>query len=96
MRNLNRLMAEDEAVEWRLTSALEVPPVIPDLAQMEARITQSETSIRNALLSEALAETALDQAQARLYPVVSLAASYGDQFNQVSAGVLSGETRVKN
>lgn len=96
LRNLNRLMAEDEEVNWRLTSALEVPPALPDLAQMEASITQSETSIRNALLSEALAETALDQAQARLYPVVSLSASYGDQFNQVSAGVLSGETRVKN
>jgi outer membrane protein TolC len=96
VRNLNRLMGVEEDQDWRLTSVLEVPGAIPDLAQLESQIIQSETSIRNALLTEALAETSLDQAQARLYPVLSLAASYGDQYNQIAAGALTGESRVKN
>ena len=96
VRNLNLLMGAVEQVDWAFASELEVPGALPDLAQLEGQIAQSETSIRNALLGEALAETQLDQAHARLYPVLSLTASYGDQSNQISAGDLTGESRVKN
>ena len=96
LRNLNRLMGDSEEEAWTLTSALTAPAELPDLAQMEGRLAASETSIRNALLGEALAETALDQAQARLYPVVGLAVNWGDQFSQLNAGDLSAESRVKN
>ena len=96
VRNLNLLMGAEEQVDWAFASALEVPGALPDLAQLESQIAQSETSIRNALLGESLAETQLEQAQARLYPVLSLTASYGDQSNQIAAGDLTGESRVKN
>lgn len=96
LRNLNRLMGDTEEEAWTLTSALTAPAELPDLAQMESQLAASETSIRNALLGEALAETALDQAQARLYPVVGLAVNWGDQFSQLNAGELSAESRVKN
>ena len=96
VRNLNLLMGAEEQVDWAFASALEVPGALPDLAQLEGQIAQSETSIRNALLGESLAETQLEQAQARLYPVLSLTASYGDQSNQIAAGDLTGESRVKN
>lgn len=96
VRNLNVLMGEEEEVDWGFKSALEVPAALPDLAQLEGQIAQSETSIRNALLGEALAETQLDQAQARLYPVLSLSANYGDQSNALTIGDLTAESRVKN
>ncbi len=96
VRNLNMLMGEEEQVDWVFKSALEEPGALPDLAQLEGQITQSETSIRNALLGEALAETQLDQAQARLYPVLSLTANYGDQSNALTIGDLTAESRVKN
>lgn len=96
VRNLNLLMGEEEQVDWTFDSELGIPGALPDLAQLESQIAQSETSIRNALLGEALAETQLDQAHARLYPVLSLTASYADQSNQISAGALNGQSRVKN
>lgn len=96
MRNLNRLMGDAEEVAWTLKGELVSPPALGDLAQIEREIAVSETTIRNALLGEALASTSLDQAESRLYPVVGLNVNWGDQFNQLTAGDLSAESRVKN
>lgn len=96
LRNLNRLMGDPEEVEWTLNGALAAPPEMVDLAQIESQIATSETAIRNALLGEALASTSLDQAESRLYPVLGLNVNWGDQFNQLNAGDLSAESRVKN
>jgi outer membrane protein TolC len=63
---------------------------------MEEAMRSSETAIRNALLGEALAQTSMDQAASRLYPVLAFTANFGDQFNAISAGAFSGDARVKN
>lgn len=96
MRNLNRLIGEAEDVQWGLTSSLSIPAELPNPSELESLVLSSETSIRNALLGEELARTSQEQATARLYPVLGLNAAFGDQFSQVAAGDLSGETRVKN
>lgn len=96
MRNLNRLMGEPEDQRWDLTSEMASPKASSDWKSMELQVAQNAQIIQNALLGEALAAATWDQANARLYPVLGLSASYNDQNSQFAAGELSGNGHSAN
>ena len=51
MRNLNRLMGEDEDKVWILTSALSSPPALGDLQSLESLVASDNSLIKNANLT---------------------------------------------
>jgi len=77
-RNLNLLMVHPEDARWTLTSAMAEPSAEGNLEELQALLTENNRSVRNAVLSAELAEVGVRQAQARLYPVVGLTASWGN------------------
>lgn len=100
MLNFNRLLGVDEATAWNLTTPLaSLQPFeerFPDLEKLVLRVSTDATRVRNARLAEALAETGIDQAQARLYPVLGLNVNLGDLRSEFAAGELSGAGRTRN
>lgn len=100
MRNFNRLLGADETSEWRLTTPLApLQPFeerFPDREELVLRVSTDATRVRNARLAEALAQTGVDQAQARLYPVLGLNVNLGDLRSEFAAGEFSGAGRTRN
>lgn len=100
LRNLNRLMGVDETSDWRFTTPLvALQPFesrFPDPETTIREAVTNATTVRNALLTTQLAETSLDQAEARLYPVLGLNVNLGDVRSQFAAGDISGDGRTKN
>jgi outer membrane protein TolC len=93
---LNRLMGESAAMDWEWLSSLEVPDAMNDFEALRARALSSATVIQNALISLSIAETGVQQAQARQSPTLSLNASQNEQTSRFEAGDLSGEGASKN
>ena len=93
---LNRLMGESAAMDWEWLSSLEVPDAMNDFEALRARALSSATVIQNALISLSIAETGVQQAQARQSPTLSLNASQNEQTSRFEAGDLSGEGATKN
>jgi outer membrane protein len=97
-RNVNRLMGEEEGFSWLPQDSLEVPdwqPLTQEPAWRSEMLTNG-TAIRNAALGKMLAETAEDQAVARLYPVIGLSATFGDQRSHFESDFLEGDGRTLN
>jgi outer membrane protein TolC len=93
---LNRLMGESAAMDWEWLSSLEVPDAMNDFEALRARALSSATVIQNALISLSIAETGVQQAQARQSPTLSLNANQNEQTSRFAAGDLSGEGASKN
>ena len=93
---LNRLMGESAAMDWEWLSSLEVPDAMNDFEALRARALSSATVIQNALISLSIAETGVQQAQARQSPTLFLNASQNEQTSRFEAGDLSGEGASKN
>jgi outer membrane protein TolC len=93
---LNRLMGESAAMDWEWGSSLEVPDAMNDFEALRARALSSATVIQNALISLSIAETGVQQAQARQSPTLSLNANQNEQTSRFAAGDLSGEGASKN
>jgi len=93
-RALNQLMGQPLNTPWVL-SELESPSM-RDFNGLEALVLSDGTTMENARIAESLAQTGLQQAQARLSPTIALTASQGDQRSQFAAGELSGAGRTKN
>ena len=93
---LNRLMGESAAMDWEWESSLEVPDAMNDFEALRARALSSATVIQNALISLSIAETGVQQAQARQSPTLSLNANQNEQTSRFAAGDLSGEGASKN
>lgn len=100
VRNLNRLMGVDETSDWKFTTPLvALQPFASRFPDPEAEVREAvmnATTVRNALLTMQLAETSIDQAEARLYPVLGLNVNLGDVRSQFAAGDISGDGRTKN
>ena len=97
-RNVNRLMGEKEGLLWLPGDSLVLPewnPVIQEPAWRSEMMTNG-TAIRNAALGTMLAQTAEDQAVARLYPVLGLSAAFGDQRSHFESALLEGDGRTLN
>lgn len=93
---LNRLMGESAEMDWEWGSSLEVPDAMNDFEALRARALSSATVIQNALISLSIAETGVQQAQARQSPTLSLNANQNEQTSRFAAGELSGEGASKN
>lgn len=96
MRNLNRLLGESEDYFWQLTSPLESPRILADRDVLDREVRSNTTGVTNALLAEEITRIGVDQARSRLYPVLGLSSSFGDQRSEFSAGELSGSGRTVN
>jgi outer membrane protein TolC len=88
LRNLNRLMGEQEDAVWALTSALDVPAAAPALPALRTEVLANARAVRNAVLAQSIAEVGIDQAEARLYPVVGLSTALSNQQSQFNVGDL--------
>jgi outer membrane protein TolC len=88
LRNLNRLMGEQEDAVWALTSALDVPAAAPALPALRTEVLANTRAVRNAVLAQSIAEVGIDQAEARLYPVVGLSTALSNQQSQFNVGDL--------
>jgi outer membrane protein len=97
-RNVNRLMGEREEFSWMPLDSLVTPEWSPSTQEQAWRseMLNNGTAIRNAALGKMLAETAEDQAVARLYPVVGLSANFGDQRSHFESEFLEGDGRTLN
>ena len=93
---LNRLMGESVELEWELMSPLGVPEEMDDFEGIRDRALSNATVIQNALISLLIAETGVQQAQARMSPTLSLNANQNEQLSRFNAGDLSGEGTTKN
>ena len=85
VRNLNRLMGEQEDAVWALTSALDVPAAAPALPALRTEVLANARAVRNAVLAQSIAEVGIDQAEARLYPVGSPPPCQTSKANSTSA-----------
>jgi multidrug efflux pump subunit AcrB/outer membrane protein TolC len=81
IRNLNRLMGLDESVSLLLTTPLAAPPALDNLQALQAVVLSDNTTIQNARLTSSISKEGYKLAQSRLYPVISLGASYNDSQN---------------
>lgn len=88
VRNLNRLMGEPEDADWELTSALDVPAAAPALPALRTEVLANTRAVRNAVLAQSIAEVGIDQAEARLYPVIGLTTALSNQQSQFNVGDL--------
>ena len=86
MRNLNRLMGEEEDKVWILTSALSSPPALGDLQSLESLVASDNSLIKNANLTRDISLQSVKMAEARLYPVVGLGAGHRINKNVYSIG----------
>ncbi|MAO45937.1 MAG: hypothetical protein CL823_02190 [Crocinitomicaceae bacterium] len=86
MRNLNRLMGEDEDKVWILTSTLSSPPALGDLQSLESLVASDNSLIKNANLTRDISLQSVKMAEARLYPVVGLGAGHRINKNVYSIG----------
>ncbi len=77
-RNLNLVMVYPEDEAWTLTSSLPEPSAEGDLEALQALLMENNQNVRNAVLSREIAETGVRQAKARLYPVLGLATTWGN------------------
>ena len=84
-RNLNLLMGDSENVLWTLTDKLVSPPDLPSSSDISIAVLLDNTSLQNALLSESISQSGVKQAQAFLYPVLGLNASFSDAFSKFSS-----------
>ena len=84
-RNLNLLMGDSESVLWTLTDKLVSPPDLPSSSDISIAVLLDNTSLQNALLSESISQSGVKQAQAFLYPVLGLNASFSDAFSKFSS-----------
>jgi outer membrane protein len=97
LRNLNLLMGDSEDSMWILNDVLKSPPSLPSSIDVKAAVLQDNTSVQNAIISENIAHQGVKQAQAFLYPVVGLNASFSDAVSQGSFGEeFSGTARSVN
>ena len=96
IRNLNRLMGDEEDAEWMFTSKLSAPPVLQDYSNLLISVLQNNVNISNAILSNRIAHQGVKQSQAFLYPVLGLNAAFSDAVSQFSAGDLQGSGRSVN
>ena len=77
-RNLNLVMVYPEDEAWTLTSSLPDPSAAGNLEDLQALLVENNQNVRNAVLSREIAETGVRQAKARLYPVLGLATTWGN------------------
>jgi outer membrane protein TolC len=63
---------------------------------LDREVRSNTTGVTNALLAEEITRIGVDQARSRLYPVLGLSSSFGDQRSEFSAGELSGSGRTVN
>jgi outer membrane protein TolC len=84
-RNLNLLMGDAENVLWILTDELVSPPDLPSSTDIRVAVLSDNTSLQNALLSQRISQSGVKQAQAFLYPVLGLNASFSNAFSNFSS-----------
>ena len=84
-RNLNLLMGDAESFLWTLTDKLVSPPDLPSSTDISRSVLLDNTSLQNALLSESISQSGVKQAQAFLYPVLGLNASFSNAFSKFSS-----------
>jgi len=84
-RNLNLLMGDAESFLWTLTNKLVSPPDLPSSTDISISVLLDNTSLQNALLSESISQSGVKQAQAFLYPVLGLNASFSNAFSKFSS-----------
>jgi outer membrane protein len=84
-RNLNLLMGDAESFLWTLTNKLISPPDLPSSTDISIAVLLDNTSLQNALLSESISQSGVKQAQAFLYPVLGLNASFSNAFSKFSS-----------
>jgi len=84
-RNLNLLMGDAESFLWTLTDKLVSPPDLPSSTDISISVLLDNTSLQNALLSESISQSGVKQAQAFLYPVLGLNASFSNAFSKFSS-----------
>ena len=84
-RNLNLLMGDAENFLWILTDELVSPPDLPSFTDIRASVLLDNTSLQNALLSQSISQSGVKQAQAFLYPVLGLNASFSNAFSNFSS-----------
>ena len=84
-RNLNLLMGDAESFLWTLTDKLVSPPDLPSSTDISISVLLDNTSLQNALLSESISKSGVKQAQAFLYPVLGLNASFSNAFSKFSS-----------
>lgn len=84
-RNLNLLMGDAENVLWILTDEMVSPPDLPSSTDIRVAVLSDNTSLQNALLSQRISQSGVKQAQAFLYPVLGLNASFSNAFSNFSS-----------
>ena len=94
--SLNRLMGDATSSSWTFSSPLMAPENIEDIDQIKDGALSNATTIQNALISQEIARTGVQQAQARMSPTLLLNASQNDQVSRFSAGDLSADGRTVN
>ena len=94
--SLNRLMGDATSSSWTFSSPLMAPENIEDIDQIKDGALSNATTIQNALISQEIARTGVQQAQARMSPTLLLNASQNDQASRFSAGDLSADGRTVN
>ena len=94
--SLNRLMGDAISNSWTFSSPLMSPENIEDIDQIKDGALSNATTIQNALISQEIARTGVQQAQARMSPTLLLNASQNDQASRFSAGDLSADGRTVN
>lgn len=93
---LNRLMGDAASSSWTFSSPLIAPENIEDFDRIKEAALSNATAIQNALISQDIAQTGVQQAQARMSPTLLLSASQNDQASRFSAGDLSADGRTVN
>jgi outer membrane protein TolC len=94
--SLNRLMGDATSSSWTFSSPLMAPENIEDIDQIKDGALSNAATIQNALISQEIARTGVQQAQARMSPTLLLNASQNDQASRFSAGDLSADGRTVN
>ena len=84
LRNLNRLMGENEHLKWNLVSELELPPNIGSLNEIQQIVLSQNSLIKNANLTHQISQEGVKLAQSRMYPVIGLGAAYRQTDNVFS------------
>ena len=93
---LNRLMGDAASSSWTFSSPLIAPENIEDFDRIKEAALSNATAIQNALISQDIAQTGVQQAQALMSPTLLLSASQNDQASRFSAGDLSADGRTVN
>ncbi|MEC7654535.1 MAG: efflux RND transporter permease subunit [Bacteroidota bacterium] len=84
IRNLNRLMGEDEGIKWNLVTKLATPPGIENLASLQDRVISDNSIVINANLTKDISIENVNMAKSKLYPVISLRDSRMESDNLFS------------